>query len=47
MIDAPGLFDPVEVWEEFLIELLAMPNFLGKEGTVKDAERLIAERTRK
>jgi hypothetical protein len=40
VIDDPGPFDTLETWEQFLAEVQAMPDFLGKASTVQNAKWL-------
>ena len=40
MLDDPGSFEALEIWEQFL----AMPDFHGKASTVDNAKWLIAQK---
>jgi hypothetical protein len=44
MVDPPGPFDSTEIWEQFLTEVLAMADFLGKDSIVEHAELMISVR---
>jgi hypothetical protein len=43
LLSEPGMFDPIETWEEFLAELQAMPDFVWKEDAIENAKRVIAQ----
>jgi hypothetical protein len=42
LLDDPGLFDPLETWEQHLAEVQQMPDFLGKDQPVHRAKMMIA-----
>jgi hypothetical protein len=44
MLDDPGLFEKLEIWEQFLAEVEAMPDFLLKESVLEHARWVIAQR---
>ncbi len=44
MLDDPGPFESLEIWEQFLAEVEAMPDFLLKESVVEHARWVIAQK---
>jgi hypothetical protein len=41
-LSEPGMFDPIETWEEFLAEMQAMPDSAWKDGLIEKAKWVIA-----
>ena len=39
----PGMYDPIEIWEEFLAEMQVIPALLLKEQIIAKAKRMIEE----
>jgi hypothetical protein len=37
-LSEPEMFDPIAIWEEFLAELQAMPDFVWKESVIENAK---------
>jgi hypothetical protein len=44
MLDDPGPFETLGIWEQFLAEVEAMPDFHGKASTIDNAKWLIAQK---
>jgi hypothetical protein len=44
MIDEPGMFQPLEIWQQFLPEMEALPDFLLKDLIVEKAKWQIAQK---
>jgi hypothetical protein len=41
-ISEPGMFDDIETWEQFLVEVEAMPDFFLKDSVIENAKWVIA-----
>ena len=39
----PGIFDPIEAWEQWLAEVQAMPDFPMKDYCIESAKRVIEQ----
>jgi hypothetical protein len=44
LIDEPGPYEPLQIWEQFLAEVEAMPDFRLKDRVVQNAKWLIAQK---
>ena len=42
LIDGPSPFDSLQIWERFLAEVQAMPDFLTKQMEIRSAKWMIA-----
>lgn len=47
LVDRPGAFDTLEIWQSFLAELEAMPDFEDKDIELQTAKRMIAKKSAK